>query len=88
MINVIHVVNMPLPYGPHPTTPGDPSTPHFDGSQVQFSSFFNSEFKFLPMSQTFILHSSHIGPTPMMPWGGSPTARQTLTWSPLPTARY
>jgi hypothetical protein len=34
-------------YGPHPNAPGDPSTLRFDGSHVQFSFFFNSEFKLL-----------------------------------------
>jgi hypothetical protein len=47
MINVICVVHRLTPYGPRPNAPDDPSTPHFDGSQVKVSSLFNSEFKFL-----------------------------------------
>jgi hypothetical protein len=39
-------------YGPRPNAPGDPSTPCFNESQVQFSSFFNLEFKFLLMHQS------------------------------------
>jgi hypothetical protein len=40
------------PYISHPNTPDDPSTPRFDGSQVQSSSLFNSEFKFLLMHES------------------------------------
>jgi hypothetical protein len=76
------------PYGLSPTALGDPSTPCLDGSQVKFSLFFNSEFKFLLISQTFMLQGSHTGPTPMMPWGGSPAAGQTSTRLPLPPAGY
>jgi hypothetical protein len=36
------------------------------------------------MSQTFMLQGSHSGPTPVMRWGGSPTAGQTSMWLPLP----
>jgi hypothetical protein len=35
-----------------------------------------------------MLQDSHMGPTPMMLWGGSPTAGQTSTWLPLPPAGY
>jgi hypothetical protein len=68
------------PYDSRPNAPSDPSTPCFDGSQVQSSSFFNSKFKFLVM-----LQGSQMGPTPVMPWGGSPIAGQTLTWPPPPS---
>jgi hypothetical protein len=40
------------PYGPRPNASGDPSIARFDGSHVQFSSFFNSEFKFLLMHES------------------------------------
>jgi hypothetical protein len=44
---------------------------------------------YLFTSQTFMLQSSHMGPTPMMPWGGSPIAGQPLMWlPPLSLARY
>jgi hypothetical protein len=36
------------------------------------------------MSQTFMLQDSHMGPPPMMPWGGSPVAGQPPTWPPPP----
>jgi hypothetical protein len=39
-------------------------------------------------SQTFILQGSHIGPPPVMPWGGSPVAEQPLTWPPPPPSGY
>jgi hypothetical protein len=31
-----------------------------------------------------MLQCSHMGPTPMMPWGRSLTAGQTLMWPPPP----
>jgi hypothetical protein len=31
-----------------------------------------------------MLQYSHRGPTPMMPWGGSPVAGQTSMWPPPP----
>jgi hypothetical protein len=72
-------------YGLHPTLSSDPSTPRLDKSHVQFSSFFNSEFKFLLTCQTFMLHGgSHTGPTPVISWGGSPVAGQTSMWPPPP----
>jgi hypothetical protein len=41
------------------------------------------------MSQTFMLHDSHMGPTPVMPWRGSPAAGQPPTWPALsPPAGY
>jgi hypothetical protein len=55
------------PYGLRPNAPGDPSTPRFDGSQVQSSSFFNLEFKFLLMHESnFHVTGSQMGPTPIM----------------------
>jgi hypothetical protein len=39
-------------YSPHPNAPDDLSTPRFDGSQVQSSSFFNSKFKVLLMHES------------------------------------
>jgi hypothetical protein len=88
MINLVVPFAGLSPYGLCPAVPGDPSTPRLDGSQVKFSSFFNSEFKFLLMSQTFMLQGSHTSPTPVMPWGGSPTTGQTSTWLPSPPAGY
>jgi hypothetical protein len=36
-----------------------------------------------------MLQGSHTGPTPVMPWGGSPTAGQTsMLPPPSPPARY
>jgi hypothetical protein len=29
-----------------------------------------------------MLHGSHMGPPPVMPWGGSPIAEEPLTWPP------
>jgi hypothetical protein len=49
----MHFVGL-SPNGPHPNAPGDPSTPRFNGSQVQSSSFFNSKFKFLLMRESNI----------------------------------
>jgi hypothetical protein len=40
------------PYCLRPNAPGNPSTPCFDGSQVESSSFFNLEFKFLLMHES------------------------------------
>jgi hypothetical protein len=40
------------PYSLEPNALDDPLTPHFDGLQVQSSSFFNSEFKFLLMHES------------------------------------
>jgi hypothetical protein len=41
------------------------------------------------MSQTFMFQGSHTGPTPVIPWGGCPAARQPQTWPPpLPTVGY
>jgi hypothetical protein len=36
------------------------------------------------MSQTFMLQGSHMGPTLVMPWGGSLAAGQPLMWLPPP----
>jgi hypothetical protein len=33
-------------------------------------------------SQTFMLQGSHMGPRPVIPWGGSPAAGQPLMWLP------
>jgi hypothetical protein len=39
-----------------------------------------------------MLQGSHMGPAPVMPWGGSPTAGQPSTWLPhrlqLDTGRH
>jgi hypothetical protein len=47
----VQPVGLP-PYGLRPNAPGDPSTPHFDGSHIQSSSFLNLEFKFLLMHES------------------------------------
>jgi hypothetical protein len=40
-------------YGLHPTAPGDPSTPRFDRSQVQFSSFFQYRIQIITHESNF-----------------------------------
>jgi hypothetical protein len=45
---------------------------------IQNSNFYSF------MSQTFMLQGSHTGPTPVIPWGGSPAAGQSPTWPPPP----
>jgi hypothetical protein len=70
----------------HPTAPGDPSTPRHDASWVNLSFLFNLEFKFLIMSQSFILQGSQMGQTPVFPWGGSPIGGHPSTWLPLHAA--
>jgi hypothetical protein len=78
----------PLPQVPHPTAPGDPSTPRHNASQVDLSFLFKSDFKFLNLSHSFMLQGSQIDQAPVMPSGGSPAAWQPPTWPPQPPTRF
>jgi hypothetical protein len=81
------------PYDPpsqilRPTALDDPSTPRLDASQVNMYFLFNLEFKFLIMSQSFMLQGSRMDPRPMMPWGGSTIVGQPSPCLPPPPAGY
>jgi hypothetical protein len=78
------------PYGPQPNALAIPR-PHalmdHSNSSLSFSIQNSNSYSF--MNQTFMLQGSHMGPTSMMSWGGSPVAGQPPTWPPpLPPAGY
>jgi hypothetical protein len=52
MINIIYAVRMPLPIQSTSQHTRQSLDPCIDGSQVQISSFFKSEFKFLLMHES------------------------------------
>jgi hypothetical protein len=72
MINVSHALHMPHPIwsaaidvaSHHTGRSLDPTSRRITGKIV----FFNLEFKFLLISQAFMLQDSQMGPTLMMSW--------------------
>jgi hypothetical protein len=46
----------PSPPFPHPTTPGDPSTPRVESSKVNLSFAFKSEFRLLNMTRSLFCY--------------------------------
>jgi hypothetical protein len=83
MINVICAVHKPLPIWSvsQRTRRSHASTDHKYNS-LPFSIQNSNSYSF--MSQTFMLQGSHMGPTLVMPWGGSPVAGQPPTWLQSP----
>jgi hypothetical protein len=67
MINISHVVHRPLPIqsASHRTWRSLDSMPQRIAGKILF--FSNLEFKFLLMSQTFMLQGSNMGSTLVMP---------------------
>jgi hypothetical protein len=55
-------------------------------NSLHFSIQNSNSYSFV--SQTFMLQGSHMGPTPVMPWGGSLAVRQPPTWPSSPSGRY
>jgi hypothetical protein len=91
MTNVIHAVCKPLPIrsaSQRTRRSLDPTLRRITGTIIFLFSIQNSN-SYSWTSQTFKLQGSHTGPTPVMPWGGSPAAGQTSTWPPpQPLAGY
>jgi hypothetical protein len=91
MINVICAVRRPLPIQfASQCTPIIPQ-PHtlMDHKYNSLSFSIKNSNSYSCMSQTFMLQGSHTGPTPVMPWGGSPAAGRPSTWlPPSPPAGY
>jgi hypothetical protein len=79
---------------PRPTTPGDPSTPQVDSSQVTETTIyfvFKPESRLLNMHDLiyYVLQASHSSQAPGPQWtGGSPTPGEPPTWSPPPSAGF
>jgi hypothetical protein len=71
MINVICAVRKPLPYGLRPNTLGDPR-PHasMDHRYISLHFSIQNSNSYSLTSQTFMIQGSHMGPPPVMPWGG------------------
>jgi hypothetical protein len=77
------------PYDPRPNTPINPLTPCFNGSQVQFSSFFNSEFKFLLINESnFHVIGFSYGPTTRDAMGRVSRSRAASDMAAAATSRW
>jgi hypothetical protein len=91
MINVIHAVCSPLPirFASHCTWwPLDSTLQWITGTILLL---FEFRIQIITHARVKISYYRVIiwGPTPVMLWGGSAAAGQTLTWPPLPpAARY
>jgi hypothetical protein len=90
MVIVIHAAHMPLPIQSTFQRTRRSLDPML--RQITCIILFLFQFRIQILtsctSQTFMLQGSHMGPTPMMPWGGSPAVEQTSTWPPPPPGGY
>jgi hypothetical protein len=74
----------------HPSIPQPHASMDHMYNSLPFSIQNSNSYSF--MSQTFMLQGSHMGPTPVIPWGGTPTwpplPPPTGYWPPPPPAEY
>jgi hypothetical protein len=71
----------------HPVISGSHASMDHRYNSLPFSIQNSNSYSFT--SQAFMLQGSHMGPTPVMSWGGSPIVGQPPTWPPpSPPAGY